>query len=207
MTTVAYTVPTSYGDSKSVVGIENRAGRLCIPSTFVNHAHAGYNPDEVEEVPLPFDDDMSAKLMTVFGNTILRALKYSLYEPDGKYEPGFNCFSFALMLSRPSNKEFISASEAQFIVTDEVIEQGVKIEPSNIRAGQLLAIGKATEPRSEAYHALIGIDEAAGLQVMGPEGSVVIAPHTSVLHFYESLFRLRNADPSIDYGFFASPET
>lgn len=204
---VAYTVPTLFDKYSNVIGMESASTRLCIPSTFVKHnICTGYNPNEVQQLRLPFQPDISARLITFFGSVILPALKYSFYEPDGKYEPAFNCFSFALMLSGSSKKEYVSPSEAQFIAEEEIIDQGVKIEPSSLKAGQVAVLGSRNSgARPIAYHALIGLDGASGLQVMGPEGSLVVAPHMSVLHFYESLFRVRSVDPTIDYGFFTPP--
>lgn len=199
---VAYTIPNPSEVSAKVVGFASYGVDLKVPPDFTNHAHAGYDTDKVREILLPFDMDVSARVMSVFGKIILPQIKHSLFEPGGRYDPAFNCFNFALMVSGFSDKDYISPSEAEFVATEEVVRQGNKVEPYNTKSGQLIVVGGMREANARAHHALVVIDGDIGLQVMGPEGPVVIANHRHVRGFYETIYQARSANPPVDYGFF-----
>ncbi len=203
---IAYTVPNRSNPSAlasgqsfdKVVRLDTADGRvLQVPPTLTTHAYDGYAPEHVRRLPLPFDATLSQRLADFFENQLLACLDVS---PAMEL---FDCHGFGDLMqgtmTATTRHNLYSRRRAEV-----VIERGTRIDPSDLRMGQLAVIGGIDAEGTLADHSLINLDGILGLQILGNHGPLVVMEHTATLQHYRAISCGRLTIPESEYGMHAA---
>lgn len=166
-------------------------------------SRTGVDPRRLKDakpgIELPFDEVLAQRVGSFFSDQFLA------WSSTSPYLLKYTCHKFAWWLQGVEVDPVKDARSSETRAR-EVVRTGRRVEPQDMKIGELAVIGGADDKGIVADHSVINMDGVRGVQVLGSHGPLAIAEHARVVAHYKQLTARSRAVPEEAYGMYVPTE-